>query len=232
MEHVKNMNIKRVGLLVLLLLLGWGVFIFYENLHFRIISTSPGPNQMSIWTPIFKIELNKPVSNSGTSITVSPDIIYNHKVTVSGKTVTVYLNVPLDSTKTYTIDIHNITSTSGQKITDKHFTFNPIQNDRGNLPDDQREELIRRNQQSDIYSDPILANLPYRNVDFSLVSSFGTSNNNQPSLNLQAQLLIHAAQSGDKAAAVASGKQEVVDYITSLGLDPNKYKIRYTILGP
>lgn len=224
--------IKRLVVIVVLILVVVGVASLIHSSHLRIVSTDPNVNQMTTWTPFFKITFSKKVSAAGLSVSSSPKIIYNNKVDVSGNTVTVNLNVPLDSNQTYTIILNNISSTDGQRITNKIYRFKPASVSRNQLGEDEQEALLQRNQASKAYQDPILSHLPYRSVDFNLTSSFGAGANNLAVLRLQAQLLLHFAQLGDKPAAVAADKQEVLDYIKSLGLDPNKYTIQYTVVSP
>lgn len=224
--------IKRLGVIVVLILVVVGVASLIQSSRLRIVSTDPNINQMTTWTPFFKITFSKKVSATGLSVSSSPKIIYNNKVDVSGNTVTVNLNVPLDSNQTYTIILNNISSTGGQRITNKIYRFKPASVSRNQLGEDEQEVLLQRNQASKAYQDPILSHLPYRSVDFNLTSSFGAGANNLAVLRLQAQLLLHLAQLGDKSAAVAEDEQEVLDYIKSIGLDPSKYTIQYTVVSP
>jgi len=218
--------------IVVLILLSIFLTIVYKQTQFRIVSTDPAINQMTIWTPYFKLDLSKEISTNSVSVSTNPNIIYKNDIKTTGKTVTIYLSVPLDSSKTYTVSVNGITSANGQKIFNRQFSFKPRQVSRDSLPDEQKETLIQRNEQSSVYSDPLLKYLPYRSVDFALAGSFGATTNNQPQLSIQAQLLLHLAQSNDKDAAVATDKQEVIDYIKSLGLDPSKYNIQYSVISP
>jgi hypothetical protein len=232
MGQRKNSWMKLIGAILVLILIGFAARSAYRHSHFLVTSTDPATDKVLTVSPFFKVDFNKPLSSSGLSVTTDPNIKYNNQVRVSGNTLTVYLNVPLDSAKTYRIIINRVSSTSGQHITNKQFSFKPRVGTQNQLGEDEQEALIQRNGQSAVYKDPILPHLPYRSVDFSLTSSIGSGANNQATLTLQAQLFIHTAQTGDTVSAIAQDKQEVQDYIKSLGLDPSNYTIKYTAITP
>jgi hypothetical protein len=221
----------RVLLVIVVLLVSLVAVFTYDRSHLRIVGNDPNIDNMTIWTPYLKINLNKPVSSASLSISASPDILYGRPIS-RGKTVIIYLSVPLDPSKTYTIMVRRIASASGQQVINKQYSFRPKVVSQGQIPDDQREALILRNQQSPVYKDPLLTHLPFRSVDFSLTSSFGSTDNNQPVLTLKAQLVLHRAQLGNSDAAIAADKQQVRDYISSFGLNPDNYTLQYSVISP
>lgn len=77
--------------------------------------------------------------------------------------------------------------------------------------------------------DPLLARLPYTSLDFSLSTVPGSSSSDKQQL--MAQLFLSSADQADQSAAVARLEQEVLDYIRSVGADPNNYKISYQIVS-
>lgn len=80
-------------------------------------------------------------------------------------------------------------------------------------------------------TDPILNSLPHSTLDYNLTVAQGTTGiKGDQKLILDADLLLSAAdvRSG-RDAAIAAYTQEVRDYITSLGLNPDSYTINYTI---
>lgn len=79
-------------------------------------------------------------------------------------------------------------------------------------------------------TDSILNNLPHSTLDYNLTVAQGTPGVENQKLALDAELLLSAAdvRSG-RDAAIAAYTQEVRDYITSLGLNPDSYTINYTI---
>lgn len=74
--------------------------------------------------------------------------------------------------------------------------------------------------------DPIFKYIPHSTLDYSLT---GASNGGQALLT--AQLFLTAADQSNADAAATQYKQEVLDYITSVGLDPSKYTIDYAIVN-
>jgi len=85
------------------------------------------------------------------------------------------------------------------------------------------------------FNDPILAHLPYGGLNFSIAANIITQNG-KPVVTLDAKVLLSAADvnSGPayEQAAINTGKQDIVAYIKSLGLDPNNYTINYEVVQP
>lgn len=74
--------------------------------------------------------------------------------------------------------------------------------------------------------DPIFKYIPHSTLDYSLT---GASNGGQALLT--AQLFLTAVDQSNPDVATAQYKQEVLDYINSVGLDPSKYTITYTTVS-
>jgi len=75
----------------------------------------------------------------------------------------------------------------------------------------------------------MLSHLPYRTTDFSLTADFVSGQNNQPKLTIDAKILLSQADMSSQDQAVALYKQEVLNYINSLGLNPSNYTINYSV---
>src|SRR5262249_32745118 len=97
------------------------------------------------------------------------------------------------------------------------------------MPKDAQKYLVsHQDNYAPVQKDPILASLPYSTLDFNLDSSFPTGKNGKPTLVLQAQLLLAPGVTGAEATTdTEQYKQEVLDYIKSLGLSPDNYTIQY-----
>lgn len=80
--------------------------------------------------------------------------------------------------------------------------------------------------------EPLLNHLPYQTTDFILKPSFVSGQNNQPRLEIDATLLLSHADASNPTAAAATYKQEVISYLTSLGVNPANYTINYTVNSP
>lgn len=76
--------------------------------------------------------------------------------------------------------------------------------------------------------EPMLSHLPYKTTDFSLAADFTNGSNGEPKLAIDATIHLSGADEGDPTAATAQYKQEVLNYISSCGVDPANYTINYT----
>lgn len=134
-----------VVMLIIFALLAWMVV---QSFHFRVVSTSPRSNNTSNISPFITINFNRDLSNKSLSITSNPSIITTTKI--EGKKLVLNLNAPsapLDTNKTYTITIKNITSTKGESLTNKIISFKPKVLDQSKIPKDQAKALLNRQAQ-------------------------------------------------------------------------------------
>lgn len=221
------------GIVVVVVLLLISVTVLWNTYHFGVDDIDPAISEMNIWQPQLNVSFNQNLSLNGISISMSPNSLFKNPYTIYGKTLSIYFKVPLDQNTTYTVTINRIEDTKRQLISNIKYTFKPAYIKRSGVTDDEEEDALEgRNQSSPAYQDPILSHLPYDTVDFDLSPSFGLASNGMATLTLKAQLFIHAAQSGNESAATAQDKQEVQSYIQSIGLNPNKYTIQYTVVSP
>lgn len=223
--------IPRLGLVigvVLVAILGYGVYL---NSVFRITGTNPNTSNVATSAPFLKINFNKPLNDTGLSVSGSGGIVRSYSA--SGKTVTVLLNGPLVLSRRYDVHLNSVISTGGKLITDKTISFVPKAVDYNKLPQDQQQTLLNeQDTHQGANTDPIVSHLPYGTLDFKLNDLVTTDASNKSVLVLQATILVSHADMSNEAAAVAQYKQEVLDYITSLGLKPSNYTINYTINEP
>lgn len=210
------------------------IFIFIASRlghRFVLTATNPTTQKITTWTPSLTVSFSQKLSSQGLSISATPGLLYQ-KPTVQGSNLILYLSVPMQGKHTYNITIKSIEDTKKQRLVNKVFSFTPQEISSNNLPEDQKEQLLVRNEQSAIYKDPILKFLPYDNLYFSLTPSFGTADrNNLPVLTIDASITLNESQKADEADALASQKQQVTQLIRSWGLDPDKYTINYTVAG-
>jgi len=225
--------VKTIFLVVGLILIAWLVYGIYNYYNFSIVSTSPNLNTVATLSPYIKIDFNHTLSNKNIFISAPNNLLYSHKYYVNGKTLTIQLNEPLSTDKKYSITIDNLIDNHGQKIKNKVISFIPKKETLGQLSKNAQEELIIRNESSTIYKNPILSHLPYFSVDFSLSADFtNTSFTSKSKLALNAQLTIPAAYVGSsRQNYINQDKQQVISYISSLGLNPSNYIINYYTTG-
>jgi hypothetical protein len=215
--------------LIVILVLGFAARQLYTNNRFYVVSTSQTQN-MTTLSSEFNINFNHPISKNGLSVSVMPgNASYQGENDISGNSLGVQLSIPLNPTQTYTIMVNKVTSTNGKVLTNLSYTFIPKSINKSQLSESDQENLIKRNQQSPAYKDPILINLPHSTLDYDISPYFIADNNDISHLVLKIQLLVPPGQ--DTNSYSANDKQEALQYIKSLGLDPSKYNIQYQIIN-
>jgi hypothetical protein len=219
-----------IGIVVGVLLAGLlGTYII-KNLHFSVTGTNPGTKDVSTAAPFFKISFNRTLSKNGLVISTEPDSLIK-SYSIDGKVLTINLDYPLQPKRLHTITIRSIQDNGGEKITNKRFTFTPRYI--ADLPADQTKALLlQQDPNNKRTTDPILAHLPYTTIDFELSADPQPKGEDVARPTLNAILNLSAADMPDQNAAVDKYKQEVADYITSLGFNPANYDIKYIVDTP
>ncbi len=226
--NASNLFKKRllaIAVLIVVLLVGYSVYIVIKDSTFRVVNTNPPTNDVASVSPFFNIQFNRNLKANDLKITASPNIISSYRV--SGSFVYINLQTPLNTNTKYTISVSGIIDSKGQKLTNQLFSFTPRYVPTQDLSNAQRQALLKKqlkyNQQ---HSNPIVKYLPHTTPDFTLNYSYQTVNNSQQ-LVLIAELFIPQAQANNITATANQEKQDVVSYIQSLGLNPNNYQIQY-----
>ena len=135
-------RLKLIIILVIILLAAWIGSILYRVSTFHVVKTNPSVGSVTTITPFLDVYFNRELSQSGLSITSSPQIILSH--TVSGKILKLNLTSPLQANKSYTISINAITDTAGKTLTNAHFTVTPSAVNYNQLPTDQQKAILQR----------------------------------------------------------------------------------------
>ncbi len=232
-NYGSNQNLKRLRVvlgIIVVALVGW-VIIYTLGVHkFRVVSTNPATNQVSSATPFFDVTFNKPLLERGLKITSSPNIVDSYAA--KGRVIDISL-APMTINNTYIITIHSVLATDGETITNKSFRFVANYISPSNVSKKQQQAILNnQDNYSTPINDPIMAHLPYQTLNFSLSAQVTPGSNGKSGLVLQAQLLLSEADMSDQVAGVAQDKQMVVNYIQSLGLNPTKYNIEYSVSTP
>ncbi len=227
MENNRPLLLKRLAYAITVVLVAIAGYFVVVNRHFHLVNTNPTLSKVSTIAPFMKLGFNKDIDPKKVSVTASGDIIGD--INVQGKTITLSLKT-MAKDKKYSITIKSVTSTGGETITNKTLDFTARFIAFADLPKDQQDTIMQKQAaNSKIKSDPILGHLPYGNADFKLRAKVvGAS-----TLSLQAELLLSAADARtDQNAAIQQYKGEVLDYIKSLGLNPDSYTINYVVVMP
>jgi hypothetical protein len=223
-------KILLTAIVVVLLLVGVLIVATRLTTHpLKVVATNPQLNNISNITPFLKIDFNETVESSGLSVTGSDNIVKSFSA--SGNVVTVLLQNMQKNTN-YSVTLDSAKTNSGSTVTNKTFSFKT----NGviytwQLPKDQQKVLMQEQAAAQPKTDPILAYLPHATLDYYLSSTANTVNG-QPQLVLQAQLDIFPGNlvNGSEADTIAAYKQQVLNYISSLGLNPAKYDIQYQVV--
>lgn len=195
-----------------------------------MVGTSPNLNSVATLSPYIKIKFNHGLSKRNISIAANNTLLYGQKYYVNDKTLIILLNEPLVANRQYSITINNIVDDHGQQIKNDTLSFMPKNLKSGQLSKNAQEELIARNESNKLYDNPILKHLPYFSVNFNLSADFKSNLSNSSKLTLIAQLTIPTAYVGSlRLNYINQEKQQVINYIASLGLNPNNYTINYSI---
>jgi hypothetical protein len=134
----KNRRRLLALLLVILLFVAYQVY-YSQKLH--VVGTDPSTKKFATSAPVFQINFNKLLSNSGLSLTSSPQIIKDQKI--SGKSLVIVLKSPLQTDQQYSITINKIYGLKGQVVSNKVFTFKPKLVDYKDLSKNQQQILIQ-----------------------------------------------------------------------------------------
>jgi hypothetical protein len=213
-------------LVIVLVLIGFKVW--YSS-KFHITKTDPDLKQFSNIVPFLDVYFNMTLDSSGLNIVSSPKIINSYKI--KGNVLDLSLSRLAQNHK-YTITINSIRSTNNKFISNKTLTFTTKYISPKDLTTDQRSAILKNQDHYNSPSnDPIVAHLPYSNLNFSLSDELTTSTSSgRLGLVLNAQILISPGVTGAQANTdIAQYESDVRSYISSFGLDPSKYTINYQV---
>jgi hypothetical protein len=222
-------KIKSIVILVIIVGCAWLGYAIYKNSQFHVVSVNPSLSNISILTPYIDVNFNDPVASK---VVATGDLFINSVQMTSSKSVRIGFDTPLNLKQKYSINLGTLTATNHQQIKNLVLVFRAGDINFNNLSKAQQQQILDKTDTlPPALNDPIISHLPYGTLDFNLTSS-PTYSNGKTSLVLNAQLLIPYAYLSDptaEQALITQYKQEVLQYITSLGLNPSNYNIQYTI---
>jgi len=147
MEQLKlGRLIKKIAVIAGLLIVIWIGWAIYYSSTFHVVSLSPSSGNVSTITPYIKINFSKIINKDNLVISSGPSIIKS--ITVSGKTVTVNVLVPLKANKRYEITIVTVYDKDGKELKNVNFKFTPKYEPYNSLSKDQQETILRQQEQS------------------------------------------------------------------------------------
>jgi len=228
-ENPANRKIVLLISLVLLVFVSFATFQFIRNLGFRQVSISPSLNEVSVIGPYIKINFNKDLAGD-ISVESDDPVLFGHSVDKN------ILTIELQSMvlkKQYAIHISNIKSASGDKLDDINLYFNAKDIPFNGLSKEEQKFILAKQDTPTTKNDPIISDLPYGTTNFNLNAVIGASlAETRPELSAEIILSSSDVRSGEKEQAINAAKQDINDYIKSLNLNPEDYKITYSITEP
>lgn len=123
---------KRLRLLIFILVAAVIIFVMLALVShrkktppFSVTSTVPSITGITTQTPSMAVNFNEPLAAHSASVTSSPSIVTGYSI--HGDTLTLtFAPKTLLSSKTYSITIQSITSTTGKKLTNQQTSIKPI----------------------------------------------------------------------------------------------------------
>lgn len=233
LEILSNKKVKLAGMLLLAgatLLIGWS--IYYANFVFHITGTDPALNSVAAISPYFRINFSQPIDASSVDLSMDPNVITS--TSVDGKKLTVYLN-NMSVGVNYTITLSHVKNLKGKELTNQTFFFVAKNIDFSKLSKEQQALILTTQDKStDTNRDPIFQYMPHSTLNYELSAVVGGGGDSEAStVSIDAQILLNGADvRGGKDAAVAKYKQQIVDYLKSIKIDPNNYVINYEVVEP
>lgn len=106
----KTWIVAAAGASVLIIL----VYLVYHFQQFHIVRTDPPAGSFATYASVLFVDYNKPLDNTGISVTSVPNIISSFDV--SEKRLTLHLGSPVVAGSAYTITLKNVRSSSGDVI--------------------------------------------------------------------------------------------------------------------
>jgi hypothetical protein len=153
--------------MVIVVLLGG--FQAYRDTKFHVVGTSPSTGSVGTLSPYLKVNFSKPIVSQGLNVNSPSGGISSYKA--QGKTLTIALNYPLSTSKTYAIDINSVYDSSGDQLKDLVFTFKPQSIAFNNLPQNQQKALVNSQDQVNTPG----ANITYVNTDALINNGISTT---------------------------------------------------------
>lgn len=182
---------------------------------FRVVGANPNTAEVATTTPFFNVSFNKPLSEKNLSVASSPSVIKSYGV--KGKTLSINLNYPMDSAKTYRITI-NIADTTGNRIANRVFSFKPHYIAYQDLPQDQQQYQLKAQTQynQSVEDNKLVALLPFTGPNFEYHVDYDVQDTAQGN-----QLIIEIT------APTPQAQQDATNWVKSQSTDFSKLTIHY-----
>lgn len=222
-----------IALIVVLGSVGFG-FLWQRSQTFRLLSSTPKinsaiPTSTSVIKLTFSHSLDASVDYLGTTEGESVSSI--NSIQIDGPSIFIRLK-PLTKNKWYSFTLKNIKAQDGRVIESLPIRFTAQYIPYNELPSDQKRLEVSQTDR-ETATDPILAYLPFQGDRIYITAEFTATEEDEEILVINAELFLQRSELGvNRSQAIQVYKDRVVGYISSKGLDPEKYLIRYEINEP
>lgn len=207
------------------------VYAAWQASRFHIVSTNPPISSVPYIFPYMDINCNKTLVSTGLSVSTSPNILKGYSV--NGKTLRLNL-ISMTKDKEYQIFITHLQSVDG-KILNKTLRFKAKDIPFNSLTKDQQQAIVNAQDPNDpslLTNDPLVSHLPYGDLGYN-ISYVITTKNNEPYLQIEISVILagsdYKLDSQALQNTINQREQAALDYIKSLGLNPLKYNIKYSV---
>lgn len=227
-----------LALLIVIILAVGGYYTYKQFFTFYSTGTTPDTENISVIAPYIDINFNKSLLDDQ-ELTLVDEKFVTRGYKIQDKTIRIELD-ELKLDQEYTLSIEQVTSHDDRVLENVSVSFTTKDIPYLELSKAQQEYILeQQNEQPYTISDPILTHVPHSTLDFELRpvirETFGDDEDAgvYGELVLEARLLLTAADMRiDEAGAIKQYSEEVREYIRSLGLNPDDYKIEYVPVRP
>lgn len=222
-----------IGAAVVGLAIALGAFLLWRQFYtLYVFNTTPATyGSISSLTPVLTLNMNKPVTTDGLSVSAPDGVSATYDVHGSALDINVFTN--LDIKKTYTFTINHLTSTDGHVLKNKKVTFTT--NDSLKVTDAENKLILDRQlaNKPAFMSDPVLYALPHAEDDFSATGYFDPSSDGKGLYSVIVTLFVPDSDTDNPgAASIATAKAHAQAYLTSInGYSVGKYATVYKVQG-
>ncbi len=222
-------HLKKIVIALVILVIGLSVWSVMQNRKFHVIKTVPGiTGKVSTSFTSFVVQTNRELDTNIDYMKQLDDPAQHvTSISVQGKTLILTTKEP-EMDKKYTFTVKDVHAKNSEVIKAIKFNYTATYIPNNKLSKEE-QALLEQQTHSTYNKDPIIAHLPHSTLDYKLEAEFGEAEGgSDPKFVLNATLFItEADQNTGQDEATATYKQEVIDYIKSLGLNPDSYTIHY-----
>lgn len=226
-----KLHILIIGALIVIASIGWCIYYFF--IQFSIISQYPSRSEISHQQPLAILSTTKKIADTPIEYTSTPTDIIN-SITPDEKNIVVNFKQNIQPNTTYTITLKNISSTSGNVISEYTMIFKAVDN--ANLLDAKSKAIIleRQNHKPDFMNDTAYKTLPLHQDDYYIESIIDSSPDGKGIVRIRVTLFLtpEMIQELGRDQAISKLQKEATSYLDKNGVPSKEYEIEFVNQGP